>query len=94
MKVKYSQHIEHRLRLRGIDSNLPQTIYEQAEERYFDEETQYYIAVMKHQLYGKMRDIMVAYSIEGGLITLITIHALKEGQKQNRVRSGRWRKIK
>jgi len=73
MKVKYSQHIEHRLRLRGIDSNLPQTIYEQAEERYFDEETEYSIAVMKCKLYGKMRDIMVAYSIENDLITLLTM---------------------
>lgn len=37
---------------------------------------------------------MVAYKQEGDEIRLLTIHPLKDGQKANRIQSGRWRKIK
>jgi len=48
---------------------------------------------MKAALYDKERDIMVAYRQEDDDIKLLTIHPLKEGQKENRVQSGRWRKL-
>ncbi len=44
-------------------------------------------------IYGKMREVMVAYDIIEETVTLLTIHPLKEGQKENRVKSGRWRKL-
>jgi hypothetical protein len=43
--------------------------------------------------YCKERDVMVAYNFEGGDVKLLTIHPLKEGQKENRIKSGRWRKL-
>ena len=48
---------------------------------------------MAADLYGKPREVMVAYVIEGDCVKLLTIHPLKEGQKENRIVSGRWRKI-
>jgi hypothetical protein len=36
---------------------------------------------------------MIAYTVEEDIARLLTIHPLKEGQKENRVKSGRWRKI-
>ena len=86
-------HIEIRIAMRKIEYNLPKEIFKNAEERFIDEETGHTIAVKKAVLYGKERDIMVAYRHEDIDIKLLTIHPLKEGQKENRIQSGRWRKI-
>ncbi len=93
MKVKYSKHIENRLAIRKIEYDLPKRIYENAEERFIDTDTGHTIAVMKAVIYGKERDIMVAYRYEDVDVKLLTIHPLKDGQKENRIQSGRGRKI-
>jgi len=48
---------------------------------------------MMVDLYNKNREVMVAYVMEEDCTRLLTIHPLKEGQKENRVNTGRWRKI-
>jgi len=93
VKIEYSEHIKNRLELRGIPYDLPKKVFEQAEERYFDRETGYSIAVMKVGLYNKNREVMVAYAKEEDCAKLLTIHPLKEGQKENRIKKNRWRKI-
>ncbi|HDO25572.1 MAG TPA: hypothetical protein ENG95_02855 [Nitrospirae bacterium] len=93
MQIKYSKHIKTRISLRKIEYDLPKRIYENAEERFSDTETGHTIAVMKAVIYGKERDIMVAYKHEDKDVKLLTIHPLKEGQKENRILSGRWGKI-
>ncbi|GIW48415.1 MAG: hypothetical protein KatS3mg078_2292 [Deltaproteobacteria bacterium] len=93
MQIKYSKHLENRLSLRKIEYELPKIIFEQSNERYYDEETGHFIAIMEVALYNKLRDVMVAYIIEKDCAKLLTIHPLKKGQKENRVKSGRWRKI-
>jgi hypothetical protein len=76
MKIKYSEHLENRLKLRKISHDLPALIIKQSPERY-----------------NKKRNVMVAFDYEGDFVKLLTIHPLKEGQKENRVRNGRWRKV-
>jgi hypothetical protein len=93
MEIKYSTHMETRIRLRKIDHALPKEIYENAEERYMDTETGYTIAVKKVLIYEKERDVMVAYKPGDIDVKLVTIHPLKEGQKEQRLKTGRWRKI-
>jgi hypothetical protein len=93
VQIKYSKHLEHRLVLRKMEHDLPRKIFEQSDERYFDEETGYSVATMKAEAYNKTREVMVAYVVEGETAKLLTIHPLKEGQKENRVNAGRWRKI-
>jgi hypothetical protein len=93
MQIKYSQHIKNRLHLRKIEYDLPKRIFEESDERYFDEETGYLIATMMVKLYNNAREVMVAYVIEEDCAKLLTVHPLKEGQKENRVKTGRWRKI-
>ncbi len=93
MKIEYSQHLKNRLQIRKIDYDLPRIIYEQSDERYCDKDTGHSIAVMKVDLYNKERDVMVAYVVEENYDKLLTIHPLKEGQKENRVNTGRWRQI-
>jgi hypothetical protein len=73
--------------------DLPKKIFDEAQERYIDNNTGYAIAVLKVSLYEKERDVMVAYIHEGEDVKLLTIHPLKEGQKENRIKTGRWRKI-
>ena len=93
MKILYSEHLKRRLELREIDKDLPRRIFEQSDERYFDTATGHLIAIMVVELYEKKRDIMLAYSIEEDCAKLLTIHPLKEKQKEARISGGRWRKI-
>jgi hypothetical protein len=93
MKVEYSKHIKSRLKLRGIGDDLPKKIFEEAIERYLDIETAHRVAVMSVPLYGRSREVMVAYVIDENCATLLTVHPLKDGQKENRIRSGRWREL-
>ncbi len=93
MQVKYSKHLKTRLELRKVDYDLPQQVFEKAEERFLDTVTGHTIAVAKAVMYDKERDVMVAYNFAGGNVKLLTIHPLKEGQKDNRIKSGRWRKL-
>ena len=93
MKVEYSEHIKNRLRFRKIDYNLPKQIFEESEDKFFDTETGHFIAVMNVNLYNKSREVMVAYTFHEDYVKLLTIHPLKEGQKENRINTGRWRKI-
>ncbi|MBU4320400.1 MAG: hypothetical protein L6246_09485 [Thermodesulfovibrionales bacterium] len=51
------------------------------------------IAVAKVVIHDKERDVMVAYKHEEVDVRLLTIHPLKEGQKDNRVKTGRWRRL-
>ena len=93
LKIQYAKHLENRLSLRNIEYDLPKIVSQNAEERYFDNETGHLIAVMEKELYGKIRELMVAYEKKKDKITLLTIHPLKPGQKDNRIKSERWRKL-
>jgi hypothetical protein len=93
MQIHYSKHLTAKLALRNIDYGLPEEIFENAEENYFDTVTGYDIAVKKVTIYSKVRDVMVAYIQENNYVHLLTIHPLKKGQKENRIKSGRWRII-
>ena len=91
--LKYTKHLENRLKLRKIKHDLPRKIFVEAKDRYYDEETGHYIAVIEAELYDKMKEVMVAYTIENDVVNLITVHPLKAGQKDNRIQTRRWRKI-
>ncbi len=93
MQIKYSYHIKTRVVLRKIEYDLPKRVFENAEERFMDTGTGHMIAIAKEIIYGKERDVMVAYRHEDNDVKLLTIHPLKAGQKETKIRSGRWRKI-
>lgn len=94
MHVIYSKHLKFRLQLRNIDYDLPKNILDFAKERFIDAETDHTIAIMTVQLYGKSRDVMIAYTVSENEVTILTIHPLQEGQKERRILSGRWRELK
>ena len=90
MEVRYSKHLQIRLKLRGIDIEVPKRIYERAEERFLDRETGNQVAVQRVQLYGKEREVMIAYQKEEKPAIILTVHPLKKEQKQRKIASGRW----
>ena len=51
------------------------------------------LAFISSKIPSKLSEVMVAYIIEEDIVKLLTIHPLKGGQKENRIRTGRWRKI-
>jgi len=81
------------LALRKISRELPHQVYIESNERYYDIETGHTVAMMNVVIYGKLREVMVAYEIKEQTVKLLTIHPLKEGQKENRLKSGRWRRL-
>ena len=91
--VRYSDHLQFRMRLREIDEALPENIYRFAEEYYYDTATNLFIAVKKARYQGKNRDIAVTYQESTNEILLITIHPLKQRQKENRIQTNRWKRI-
>ncbi|MBW1698667.1 MAG: hypothetical protein JRK26_17925 [Deltaproteobacteria bacterium] len=93
MKVQYAKHLKNRLSLRNIEYDIPKKVFQNADERYFDNETGHLIAVSESELYGKTRELMVAYEKEDDTITLLTIHPLKRGQKNKRIKNKRWRRF-
>jgi hypothetical protein len=94
MKVQYSEHIKNRLKFRKIDYDLPKIIFEQSEDKFIDTETGHFISVMNDvNLNNKNREVMIAYTFHEDYVTLLTIHPLKEGQKEKRINTGRWRRI-
>lgn len=76
-----------------MEYDLPKRIFEQSKEKYYDNETRHFIITMKVKLYDKFKEVMIAYVFEEDCVKLLTIHPLKEGQKENRLKTGRWRKI-
>ena len=83
----------HRLALRKISHDLPQHVYEESDERYYDIETGHTIATMNVIIYGKLREVMVAYDVKDQIVRLLTIHPLKKDQKENRLKAERWRRL-
>lgn len=64
MEIEYSEHLEKRLTLRHIDHNLPRRLVEGAQENYLDVISGHSIAIQTIELYGKSREVMVAYRQE------------------------------
>ncbi|MEK7187350.1 MAG: hypothetical protein AAB691_00710 [Patescibacteria group bacterium] len=93
MTIRYSDHLRVRITMRGIPENMPRIVFSRAERKFYDTATGLHIALSRMRYFGKLRDLAVTYREEDGDILLITIHPLKAGQLENRLRSGRWKLI-
>lgn len=93
MKIQYTEHLELRLKLRGFPHDMPMKIYKRAEEYYYDISTSNYVALKRLNYAEKMRTMAVTYNKHEDVIEIITIHPIKEGQKEKRIRNGRWVRV-
>lgn len=92
-EIRYTSHLELRLKLRKIPYNLAKTVYQTSKERYFDKETRSFIAIKRIRRGKKIREFVLVYQEALDLVDLVTIHPLKINQKINRIKSGRWQKL-
>ncbi|MBT9141146.1 MAG: hypothetical protein DDT30_01733 [Dehalococcoidia bacterium] len=54
--------------MRNLPSELPLKIYQQAKERFEDEETGHRVAIKVTQVYGHEREVMVAYEEDAEIV--------------------------
>ena len=90
MRVVYTDHLKLRLRARRIPKEMPERIYRQAKERYYDHATFRYIAVMSVIYNRRRRKMMIAYDEFPDRVEIVTIHPIEERQISERVLTGRW----
>ncbi|MBS4028390.1 MAG: hypothetical protein KGZ58_07110 [Ignavibacteriales bacterium] len=69
---------------------MPQQIYEQSTERYFDTQTLHVIAVMQVVERKETRLMAISYDEFPHHIEIVTIHPIKRNQIINRVKAQRW----
>lgn len=91
-RIKYSNHLRERTRIRDLPYNLAKDVLIFAVERYYDAATHYLVAVGKTKYKKKVRELAVIYKEDEAnkILEAITIHPLKQGQKENRIKTGRW----
>ena len=67
-----------------------ETILRDADGHYRNGISGWNIAIKRMAFQGKERDVALTYTVDRNEIVLTTIHPLKEGQKDQRIKSGRW----
>lgn len=82
------------MKMRNIPFNLPEKIFYEAKERYYDNLTKHHIAIISVEIGGKSKEMALSfdYGRQADSVDLITLHPIKPYQKHSRIISGRWRK--
>ncbi len=88
--IVYSGHLTAKMSLRHIPEELPRTIYEKTNEKYYDKVTKHNIALKEVRYKHKLREMAISYDETENEIIIITIHPIKSYQKINRIKTGRW----
>ena len=84
--IVWTDYFEYRIKLRGFDRAILETIVQLSSERYFDTETQRNIVVGRH--YSDL--VMIAYENHGADVTPVTVHVTARQQIRFRLRTGRF----
>ena len=91
MEIRYSQHFLFRQALRSIPAGLAEEIFYHAETYLHDSLTGTFVGVRRVLFFGSEQDIALVYrSIDEKVVVFITIHPLREGEKERRILNGRW----
>lgn len=88
--IKKSDHFKRRCKLRKISDQDIDELINEYDELFFDNGTNYLIFLKKKSWIGKDRNIILVAQIKDEGLHLISFHPLKENQKENRIKSGRW----
>ncbi|TEU16314.1 MAG: hypothetical protein E3J21_10960 [Anaerolineales bacterium] len=90
MRVVYTDHLKLRLRARRIPERMPERIYREAQERYYNHATFRHVAVMSVIYHRRRRKMMIAYDEFPDRVEIVTIHPIESRQISERVLAGRW----
>lgn len=87
MEVAWTDYMKYRAELRGFDLAKLEHILWHSTERYWDEATQRYVVVGRHD----RTLVLVPYEMAGDVMTPVTVHATTRPQINLRLRNGRFR---
>jgi hypothetical protein len=90
VRVVYTDHLKLRLRARRIPAKMPERIYCEAQERYYNHATYRHIAIMSVIYHRHRRKMMIAYDEFSDRVEIVTIHPIESRQIRERVLAGRW----
>ena len=90
MRVVYTDHLKLRLQARRIPAKMPERIYRESKERYYNHATFRHIAVMSVIYHRRRRKMMIAYDEFPDRVEIVTIHPIESRQISERVLAGRW----
>lgn len=88
--VKYTDHLTLRLKVRKIPKEYPKIIHSAPEQVFYDTIEGALIATKKLHYNGKERRMMIAYTEDKGIASIITIHPITEEKIINRIMRKRW----
>lgn len=89
MPFRYTAYARRRITERAIPEPWIAGILAEG-QRYRDTQTNRLIAVARQFYIGKERDLVVVFEQTTDVITVITLFALRESERERRTRSGRW----
>jgi hypothetical protein len=70
--------------------NLPEQIYRESKQRYYNHHTLRRVAVMQANYQRRRTLMMIAYDQHRDHAEIITIHPITRQQIEERLKSGRW----
>jgi len=79
--------------MRRFPADLPKKIFEEADRRYRDRETDHLIAIKLVILRRQERLVMIAYDQTREGVEIVTIHPISKEQETSRASGGRWNRI-
>lgn len=85
-KIIWSEYLKYRAHLRKFNLEKIEEILRFSSERYYDTETDRFLAVGKHN----QTLVIIPYEINGDSIQPITIHAITRQQIRFRLKTGRF----
>ncbi|MBC8458636.1 MAG: hypothetical protein H8D67_11640 [Deltaproteobacteria bacterium] len=90
-EIHYTDYFRYRMQFRHISAGVPEEIYLNATERYFDTETLRDIAVHQVRLGRRRRaQMMLAYEEYAEHVEFVTIHKINRREINFRIQTGRW----
>lgn len=90
VKIRLSDHLKLRIRIRKISKSIPQKIIENAQEIYFDKETEYWIAVKEEKYAGKIRPMIAVFEKGKSDIIIVTVYPSDKKEILAKIEKGRW----
>ena len=84
--IYWTDYLKYRAVMRGFDLENLEVIIRHSTERYFDTETERHIVVGRHNL----QLVMIAYDIENGTMTPVTVHPITRQQIRFRLNTRRF----
>ncbi|MBI3739514.1 MAG: hypothetical protein HY258_10755 [Chloroflexi bacterium] len=82
--------MQFKIRVRGIPEAMPERIYWESKQRYYNHHSLRHIAVMDTYYHRRRTLMMIAYDQFAEHVEILTIHPITRKQIRDRSRTERW----